>query len=94
MWAKFTHIPGGVGKEVKILRDTGASQSLMVRDEGLCILKVVLPEKIVICGIQGEKSSVPIPKVRLESPVKSGEVVVGVKEQLSCPVIQFILVMM
>ncbi|XP_072348726.1 uncharacterized protein [Scyliorhinus torazame] len=63
----------------------------MVRDEELCSLGRMLPEKVVICGIQGERSSVPLCKVRLESPVKCGEVVVGVIEKLSCPGIQFIL---
>ena len=40
---------------------------------------------MVICGIQSEKSSVSLYKVRLERPVKSGEVVLGVIEKLSCP---------
>ncbi|XP_072346079.1 uncharacterized protein [Scyliorhinus torazame] len=87
----YSCVSGGAGKEVTILRATGASQSLMVRDEELCSLGKMLPEKVVICGIQGERSSVPLYKVRLESPVKSGEVVVGVIDKLSCPGIQFIL---
>ena len=86
----YSCIPGGVGKEIKILGDMGASQSLMVRDEELCSLGE-LPEKVVICGIKGEKSIIPLYKVRLESPVKSGEVVVGVIEKLSCPGIQLVL---
>ncbi|XP_072370989.1 uncharacterized protein [Scyliorhinus torazame] len=87
----YSCVSGGAGEEVTILSDKGASQSLMLRDEEICSLGRMLPEKVVICGIQGERRSVPLYKVRLESPVKSGEVVVGVIDKLSCPGIQFIL---
>jgi len=63
----------------------------MIRDEELCCSEGLLPEKVVISSIQGVQSSIPRYKVRLESPIKSGEVIVGVMEKLNCPGIQFIL---
>ena len=82
MGVRFTRVED---KEVKILRDMGAGLSLIVRDENICTLSEILPEKVVICGINGERNSVPQCKMRLESPIKTGEVIVGVMENLAIP---------
>ena len=40
-------------------------------------LGCVLPEKVVICGIQDVKTGVPLCKVTLESPANISELAVG-----------------
>jgi len=57
---------GEVGKELKILRDTGARMSLMVRYEDICTTSEILPERRVIYVKDRAKSNVPLCKIRLE----------------------------
>ena len=68
--------------KVMLLRDTGAAQSLVLRD--------VLPKgswpltgEVVICkGVKGEHFSVPLAEITLESPVFSGVCQVGIIDEL------------
>lgn len=75
-------VEGSPEKKIRILRDTGANQSL--------ILKRVLPwtdqskiGKEVACRGEGGKFSIPLHKVWLDCGYVTGEVTVGVKDTLS-----------
>lgn len=75
-------VEGSPEKEIRIFRDTGANQSL--------ILKGVLPwtgksntGREVACKGEGGRFSIPLHKIWLDCGYVTGEVTVGVKDTLS-----------
>ena len=80
------------GKEcpVVVLRDTGASQSLLLGKAGEC-KGTFLHTYVLIKGVGGEFTSVPMYQVTLRSKVVSGLVSVGVVTSLPVPGVDLIL---
>ena len=80
------------GKEcpVVVLRDTGASQSLLLGKVGEC-KGTFLHTYVLIKGVGGEFTSVPMYQVTLRSKVVSGLVSVGVVTSLPVPGVDLIL---
>ena len=67
---------------IKILRDTGATQSLLL--EGVLPLSVSTStgESVIAQGIEGGCVNVPLHKVKLVSDLVTGSVVVGTRPTL------------
>ena len=67
---------------IKILRDTGATQSLLL--EGVLPLSVSTStgESVIAQGIEGECLNVPLHKVNLVSDLVTGSVVLGTRPTL------------
>lgn len=77
-----------VNVPVTILRDTGASQSLLLND----VVHVASPnEYVLLQGIAGHYVSVSLVTVRLQSDLVSGEVKVGLVDKLPVPGVSFIM---
>jgi len=77
------------GRKVTVLRDTGASQSLLL--EGVVPPEELTPlgENILLKGIGGYLS-VPLYRVHMESNLKTGNVDVGVVKSLPVENVQFL----
>ena len=66
------------GYKINILRDTGASQSLLVRNLVLRSACNALNKTVMIKGISRKPLRVPLYQIEIESEWKSGPVVVGI----------------
>ena len=67
---------------VKILRDTGATQTLLLKDTLPFDMSSVTGEYVIVQGVEGGFINVPLHRVNLVSDIVSGSVVVGVMETL------------
>ena len=63
---------------VKILRDTGATQTLLLKDTLPFEMSSATGESVIIQGVEGGFINVPLHRVNLVSDIVSGSVVVGV----------------
>ena len=68
--------------EIKILRDTRATQSLMVRDDMPRESETATGERVVIQGVGGNVVCVPLYQISLDSEIVCGTVIVGVVDSL------------
>ena len=68
--------------EIKILRDTGATQSLMVKNDMPRESETATGERVVIQGVGGNVVSVPLHQISLDSEIVCGTVIVGVVDSL------------
>ena len=67
---------------VKILRDTGATQTLLLKNTLPFDMSSATGESVIIQGVEGGFINVPLHRVNLVSDIVSGSVVVGVMETL------------
>ena len=77
--------------EVSILRDTGASQSLLLRNKLPKGVIEATRETVMIEGIGGKRVKIPLCKITLKSQWKNGPIKVGVVEKLPMKGISLIL---
>ena len=84
-------VPGEEAVAVRILRDTGAAQSFLLR--GLLPLseKTAIGSSVLVRGIEMGFLDVPLHRVHLESELVCGDVVVGVQDSLPIPGVTFLL---
>ena len=87
----YVSLAGGNKQAVRILRDTGASQSMLL--EGILPLsdKSALGTNVLVRGIGMTFIPVPLHKIHLESDLISDCVVVGIRPSLPVEGIDFIL---
>ena len=87
----YVSLTGSSKHPVRILRDTGASQSMML--EGILPLsdKTALGSSVLVRGICMTFIPVPLHKIHLESDLISDCVVVGVRPSLQVAGIDFLL---
>ena len=92
-WTKKGMIrgPHGGPVEVSILRDTGASQSLLLRSKLPKGVIEATRETVVIEGIGGKRVKIPLCKITLKSQWKDGPIKVGVVDKLPMRGISLIL---
>ena len=92
-WTKKGMIKGPHGGpvEVSILRDTGASQSLLLRNKLPKGVIKATRETVMIEGIGGKRVKIPLCKITLKSQWKNGPIKVGVVEKLPMKGISLIL---
>ena len=92
-WTKKGMIrgPHGGPVEVSILRDTGASQSLLLRNKLPKRVIEATRETVMIEGIGGKRVKIPLCKVTLKSQWKDGPIKVGVVDKLPMKGISLIL---
>ena len=92
-WTKKGMIrgPHGGPVEVSILRDTGASQSLLLRNKLPKGVIEATRETVMIEGIGGKRVKIPLCKITLKSQWKNGPIKVGVVEKLPMKGISLIL---
>ena len=83
--------PHGGPVEVSILRDTGASQSLLLRNKLPKGVIEATRETVMIEGIGGKRVKIPLCKITLKSQWKNGPIKVGVVEKLPIKGISLIL---
>ena len=83
-WTKKGMIrgPHGGPVEVSILRDTGASQSLLLRNKLPKRVIEATRETVMIEGIGGKRVKIPLCKITLKSQWKNGPMKVGVVDKL------------
>ena len=83
-WTKKGMIRGPHGGPVKvsILRDTGASQSLLLRNKLPKGVIEATRETVMIEGIGGKRVKIPLCKITLKSQWKNGPIQVGVVDKL------------
>ena len=74
--------PNGGPVEVSILRDTGASQSLLLRKKLPKGVIEATRETVLIEGISGRRLKIPLCMVTLKSQWKNGPIQVGVVDKL------------
>ena len=67
---------------VRILRDTGATQTLLLKDTLPFDMSSATGESVIVQGVEGGFINVPLHRVNLVSDIVSGSVVVGVMETL------------
>ena len=67
---------------IKILRDTGASQSLMLRDVLPFSEKSFIGADCLVLGVEMNSLRAPLHNIFLRSPLVSGSVQVGIRESL------------
>ena len=93
LWTKKGMIKGPHGGpvEVSILRDTGASQSLLLRNKLPKGVIEATRETVMIEGIGGKRVKIPLCKITLKSQWKKGPIKVGVVEKLPMKGISLIL---
>ena len=77
--------------EVSILRDTGASQSLLLRNKLPKGVIEATRETVMIEGIGGKRVKIPLCKITLKSQWKNGPIQVGVVDKLPMKGISLIL---
>ena len=77
--------------EVSILRDIGASQSLLLRNKLPKGVIEATRETVMIDGIGGKRVKIPLCKITLKSQWKNGPIKVGVVEKLLMKGISLIL---
>ena len=92
-WMKKGMIKGPHGGpvEVSILRDTGASQSLLLRSKLPKRVIEATRETVMIEGIGGKRVKIPLCKITLKSQWKNGPIKVGVVDKLPMKGISLIL---
>ena len=92
-WTKKGMIKGPHGGpvEVSILRDTGASQSLLLRNKLPKRVIEATRETVMIEGIGGKRVKIPLCKITLKSQWKDGPIKVGVVDKLPMRGISLIL---
>ena len=92
-WTKKGMIKGPHGGpvEVSILRDTGASQSLLLRNKLPKGVIEATRETVMIEGIGGKRVKIPLCKITLKSQWKNGPIRVGVVAKLPMKGISLIL---
>ena len=92
-WTKKGMIRGPQGGpvEVSILRDTGASQSLLLRNKLPKRVIEATRETVMIEGIGGKRVKIPLCKITLKSQWKNGPMKVGVVDKLPMKGISLIL---
>ena len=92
-WTKKGMIRGPHGGPVKvsILRDTGASQSLLLRSKLPKGVIEATRETVMIEGIGGKRVKIPLCKITLKSQWKNGPIKVGVVDKLPMRGISLIL---
>ena len=92
-WTKRGMIrgPHGGPVEVSILRDTGASQSLLLRNKLPKRVIEATRETVMIEGIGGKRVKIPLCKITLKSQWKNGPMKVGVVDKLPMKGISLIL---
>ena len=92
-WTKKGMIrgPHGGPVEVSILRDTGASQSLLLRNKLPKGVIEATRETVMIEGIGGKRVKIPLCKITLKSQWKNGPIQVGVVDKLPMKGISLIL---
>ena len=92
-WTKKRMIrgPHGGPVEVSILRDTGASQSLLLRNKLPKGVIEATRETVMIEGIGGKRVKIPLCKITLKSQWKNGPIQVGVVDKLPMEGISLIL---
>ena len=92
-WTKKGMIrgPHGGPVEVSILRDTGASQSLLLRNKLPKRVIEATRETVMIEGIGGKRVKIPLCKITLKSQWKNGPIRVGVVDKLPMKGISLIL---
>ena len=92
-WTKKGMIKGPHGGpvEVSILRDTGASQSLLLRNKLPKRVIEATRETVMIEGIGGKRVKIPLCKITLKSQWKNGPIRVGVVDKLPMKGISLIL---
>ena len=92
-WTKKGMIKGPHGGPVKvsILRDTGASQSLLLRSKLPKGVIEATRETVMIEGIGGKRVKIPLCKITLKSQWKTGPIKVGVVDKLPMKGISLIL---
>ena len=92
-WTKKGMIksPHGGPVEVSILRDTGASQSLLLRNKLPKGVIEATRETVMIEGIGGKRVKIPLCKITLKSQWKNGPIKVGMVEKLPMKGISLIL---
>ena len=92
-WTKKGMIrgPHGGPVEVSILRDTGASQSLLLRSKLPKRVIEATRETVMIEGIGGKRVKIPLCKITLKSQWKDGPIKVGVVDKLPMKGISLIL---
>ena len=83
--------PHGGPVEVSILRDTGASQSLLLRSKLPKRVIEATRETVMIEGIGGKRVKIPLCKITLKSQWKDGPIKVGVVYKLPMRRISLIL---
>ena len=83
--------PHGGPVEVSILRDTGTSQSLLLRNKLPKRVIEATRETVMIEGIGGKRVKIPLCKITLKSQWKNGPIKVGVVEKLPMKGISLIL---
>ena len=83
--------PHGGPVEVSILRDTGASQSLLLRNKLPKGVIEATRETVMIEGIGGKRVKIPLCKITLKSQWKTGPIKVGVVDKLPMKGISLIL---
>ena len=83
--------PHGGPVEVLILRDTGASQSLLLRNKLPKGVIEATRETVMIEGIGGKRVKIPLCKMTLKSQWKNGPIKVGVVDKLPMKGISLIL---
>ena len=91
-WTKRGVIRGlhGGPVEVSILRDTGASQSLLLREKLPKGIIEATRKTVMIEGIGGKRVKIPLCKITLKSQWKNGPIQVGVVDKLPMKVISLI----
>ena len=92
-WTKKGMIrgPHGGPVEVSILRDTGASPSLLLRNKLPKGVIEATRETVMIEGIGGKRVKIPLCKITLKSQWKNGPIQVGVVDKLPMRGISLIL---
>ena len=83
--------PHGGPVEVSILRDTGASQSLLLQNKLPKGVIEATRETVMIEGISGKRVKIPLFKISLKSQWKNGPIQVGVVDKLPMKGISLIL---
>ena len=83
--------PHGGPVEVSILRDTGASQLLLLRNKLPKGVIEATRETVMIEGIGGKRVKIPLCKITLKSQWKNGPIQVGVVDKLPMKGISLIL---
>jgi hypothetical protein len=81
----------GNTKPIRILRDTGSTQSLMLEQNLIEGESSATGEYIIIKGIEGIPKTVPLHKLYIESGLVTGEVEIGIVKYLPFQGITFLL---
>ena len=84
-------VADGQSAPVRILRDTGAAQSFILRDFLPLSEKNATGRSVLVQGIEMGIMKVPLHRVRLKSDLVCGDVVVGVRSSFPIPSVNFIL---